>query len=317
MDFPKTPLIFAVNKPPQMTSNDVVYYFKKNLSFEFGKIGHFGTLDPFASGLLLIGIQGAQKINDFIHELHPKTYYAKGFFGEKTISGDYTSEVVESRSIDTLWLNSELSDLEIAIKKKYLGEYWQKPHQISATKFQGKRLYDHAKNGVLIQKDKVKREIFDFRITKFEYPEIEFFVTVSSGTYVRSFFEDISEYLGGVGHLKQLERSAVGDLLLEKATNKDSWPTKNMNYFEISQLAYTVDQVLVLNRIELNSEKSKRFLQGVRFRSDQFEIVHNENKLSTDKYYWVYKHVTGELLGMGQLVSSELHALFTYQNSIL
>ncbi len=311
----KSPLVFAVNKPSLMTSNDVLYYFKKNLNFDFGKIGHFGTLDPFASGLLLIGIQGAQKINEYLHELLPKTYYAKGFFGEKTLSGDPSTGVIESSEIDSIWQKAELIDLEIKIRNKFLGEYWQRPHQISATKFQGKRLYDHAKSGILIQKDKVRREIIELKITRYQYPEVEFSITVSSGTYIRSFFEDVSEFLGGVGHLKELIRTSVGDISLVHSISNSHWPTRNTEYDQILKSAYRIDQVLKLNRIELNSEKSRRFLQGVRFRTDQFEILHNDQKICSNKYFWVYE-VSGDLLGMGQLVSSELHAVFTYQNSL-
>jgi tRNA pseudouridine55 synthase len=316
MQSSKSPLIFAVNKPSLMTSNDVLYYFKKNLNFDFGKIGHFGTLDPFASGLLLIGIQGAQKINEYIHELLPKTYFAKGFFGERTISGDLTSEVIELKDIELNWKNIDHSNLENLLKDKFLGDYWQRPHQISATKFQGKRLYDHAKSGTLIQKEKVLRKIFDLKITKYEYPYVEFFITVSSGTYIRSFFEDVSEFMGGVGHLKDLVRTSVGDISLDKSISKPFWPTRNTDYAEILKISYKIDQTLRLNRIELDAEKARRFLQGVRFRADQVEIVRNDQCICSDKYQWVYD-IDGNLLGLGQMVSSELQALFTYQNSNL
>jgi tRNA pseudouridine55 synthase len=312
----KSPLIFAVNKPSLMTSNDVLYYFKKNLNFDFGKIGHFGTLDPFANGLLLIGIQGAQKINEYIHELHPKTYFARGFFGESTVSGDHTSEVIESKDIDLNWINIDKFNLENCIKDKFLGDYWQKPHQISATKFQGKRLYDHAKSGTLIQKEKVLRKIFNFKITKYEYPYVDFFITVSSGTYIRSFFEDVAEFFGGVGHLKDLTRTSIGDISIEESISKPLWPTKSTEYKEILKITYKIDQILRLNIIELDTEKSRRFLQGVRFRANQVEIVRNDSNICSDKYLWVYG-VGGNLLGMGQMVSSELHALFTFQNSNL
>ena len=159
MDFTKIPLVFNVRKPVGISSFDVVHSFKKNLSFNFGKIGHFGTLDPFADGVLLIGIQGAQKLNDYVHQLLPKTYQARGLFGGKTDSGDLTSPVNFTKEIESSWQTENKDALEAFLSEKFLGEYWQSPHAISATKFEGKRLYKHAMEGRLIEKEKVKREI--------------------------------------------------------------------------------------------------------------------------------------------------------------
>ena len=138
---------------------DVVHHFKKNLNFNFGKIGHFGTLDPFAEGVLLVGIQGAQKLNDYVHELLPKTYKARGVFGGKTTTGDLTSEIILNQDIADNYKFASKEELQNLLGEKFLGEYWQGPHGVSATKFEGKRLYQHALEGRMILKEKVKREI--------------------------------------------------------------------------------------------------------------------------------------------------------------
>lgn len=110
------PLIFNVFKPARMTSYDVIRHFKRNLPNGFGKIGHFGTLDPFASGVLMIGIGGAARLNDFIHEFMPKTYIATGKLGIDTPTGDYTSEI--SQTDDTPYLKEEIARfLDLFLKK--------------------------------------------------------------------------------------------------------------------------------------------------------------------------------------------------------
>ena len=97
MDQKILPKIFNVYKPVGMTSGDVVYKFKKNLTRPFGKIGHFGTLDPFAEGVLLIGVGGSCRLSDYAHEFLPKVYLAKGLLGQKMTTGDIEGDVLDLR----------------------------------------------------------------------------------------------------------------------------------------------------------------------------------------------------------------------------
>lgn len=311
MDYTKIPLVFNVRKPVGVSSFNVVHHFKKNLSFDFGKIGHFGTLDPFAEGVLLIGIQGAQRLNDYVHELLPKTYRAHGVFGGKTQSGDLTSPVTLVKDIDEKWFNEKRDTLEAYLGEKFLGEYWQSPHAVSATKFEGKRLYQHALEGRLIEKEKVKREILSFSITEYKYPHFEFVVTVSSGTYVRSLFEEISTLLGGVGALQSLERIAIGTLRVEDSLNVDLWPIKNMP-FQLETVAISLDKILELDSIYLKLPQTKRYIQGQRFALNEVEKRPNPRAICSENYYWVYNE-DGTLLGFGRPCDGELQAIFNLQ----
>jgi len=314
MDFTKIPLVFNVRKPVGISSFDVVHHFKKNLNFNFGKIGHFGTLDPFAEGVLLIGIQGAQRLNDYVHQLLPKTYRARGVFGGKTESGDLTSPVISKKDINDLWINESVEKLEAYLREKFLGEYWQSPHAVSATKFEGKRLYQHALEGRLIQKEKVKREIYSFSIIEYKYPYFEFVVSVSSGTYVRSLFEEIANLLEGHGALEALERTAIGTLGVEHSLKQESWPLKN-SPFELEGHAIALDQVLLLDHIYLTLAQTKRYLQGQRFPLAEVEKRSNPLEICSKSYYWVYNE-DGTLLGLGRPMGEELHAIFNLQLSI-
>jgi tRNA pseudouridine55 synthase len=314
MDYTKVPLVFNVKKPVGVSSFNVVHHFKKNLNFNFGKIGHFGTLDPFAEGVLLIGIQGAQRLNDYVHQLLPKTYRARGVFGGKTESGDLTSPVLLSKEITAEWINAKKEVIEEYLRKEFLGEYWQSPHAISATKFEGKRLYQHALEGRIIEKEKVKREIYSLSIVEYNYPNLDFVVTVSSGTYVRSLFEEIATMFGGHGALEKLERQAIGNLSVLDSIDQSSWPIKNVD-FNLEGSAIPLDKVLELDSIYLKLAQTKRYLQGQRFPLDEVEKRDNSQVICSENYYWVYNE-DGTLLGFGEPVNGQLQAIFNLQLSI-
>ncbi len=315
MDYRKIPLVFNVYKPVGVSSFNVVYHFKKNLNFDFGKIGHFGTLDPFAEGVLLIGIQGAQKMNDYVHELLPKTYRARGLFGPRTESGDLTKPVLETKDIDSEWQNMSKERVEEFLSKKFLGEYWQRPHMVSATKFEGKRLYLHALAGRRIEKEKVKRQIYTFDVLEFNYPYIDFVVSVSSGTYVRSLFEEMAAGFGGHGALEKLERLAVGALGVENALLKEDWPKKGDESFDLEKKGIPLDQLLYLDEFILNPDQTKRYLQGVRLRLTDIEKRANSQLICSQNYFWVY-HEQGILLGLAKTVGNELHTIFNLPLSV-
>ena len=314
IDYKKIPLVFNVYKPVGISSFNVVYHFKKNLNFDYGKIGHFGTLDPFAEGVLLIGIQGAQRLNDYVHKLSPKTYRASGIFGGRTESGDLTSPILETKDIDESWINKTREEIESFLGETFLGEYWQSPHAISAVKFEGKRLYQHALLGRLIEKEKVKREIYSFKVLEFKYPVLDFEVTVSSGTYVRSLFEEIATLFNGVGALKTLVRTKIGELNISQSIEQANWPSKNTD-FDLEIYGIQLDQVLELDHLYLNMTQTKLYLQGGRIPLLDVERKENSGVICSENYFWIY-HQDGTLLGLGQPVEGLLHAIFNLSLSI-
>jgi tRNA pseudouridine55 synthase len=316
IDYKKIPLVFNVYKPIGPSSFSVVQHFKKNLNYDYGKIGHFGTLDPFAEGVLLIGVQGAQKMNEYIHQLLPKTYRAVGCFGVKTDSGDFETAVIAEKHIEENFQKFSVNELDEKLRSHFLGEYWQAPHKYSASKFEGKRMYDLALKGKEVTKEKVKREILDFKILNYEYPTCEFSVTVSSGTYIRSLFEEISTLLGGYGSLKVLERTAIGENLSTNSIKESDWP-KRSELFDLKRWGTPLDHALRLDSIILPIEQTKTYLRGHRFRLNEVQIVANDHptEIVSDELYWVYSE-NKHLLGLARPVALELHSLFNLKEAI-
>ena len=156
------PIIINLYKPKDMSSQHVVRLFKRKFPKKT-KIGHFGTLDPFATGVLMIGVNGAQRLNEYIHECLPKTYIATGILGLETATGDLTEEPTQRD--DSEYLRTVIKDfskefIETHLRKKFLGVYMQAPHKYSAAKHEGKALHEWARAGVEIKKEKkVKKQL--------------------------------------------------------------------------------------------------------------------------------------------------------------
>lgn len=289
------PYIINAYKPAGMGSLDVVKVFKKHLPKPYGKIGHFGTLDPFAEGVLLIGVGGAMKVNDYLHDWYPKTYEAVGILGVKTPSGDVTCEqrLWEKDDADDSLRFLDLGDLKEKLEKKFTGPYSQVPPYYSATKFEGRKLHEWAREGVLIDKPPVERFIHKIEILDVKFPEITFRVSVSSGTYIRVLFEDMAKELGTIGVLKQLKRTQVAGATIEEALRNDKWPEATNWSWE---LALPVDKLIALDEVVLGEKNTKLFCNGVRLRTEQLDGYSPRN----GQYLWV-KSPAGKVLGMARI----------------
>jgi tRNA pseudouridine55 synthase len=257
------PLIFNVYKPKGISSYDVVRHFKRNLPQGFGKIGHFGTLDPFAEGVLMIGTGGAARLNDFIHEYLPKTYLAMGKLGEETPTGDPTSEIVQKD--ESAYLVKEISQfskdfIDERAKSRFLGEYLQTPHKYSATKFMGKNLHEWAREGVDVKKDAVARTIYKIEVVDYKFPELTLRACVSSGTYIRTLFTELAHDLGTLGHLLTLKRESVGHIHAGEALRENTWPTDRNP--EFMKQGIPVQEVLNFGSLTLNEDEVKIFRNG-------------------------------------------------------
>lgn len=263
---PYPPLIFSVFKPPRMGSLDVVRHFKHHLSGDYGKIGHFGTLDPFASGLLLIGVGGAARLNDFVHAELPKTYLAVGKLGVDTDTGDWEGQILQTDSSPfstTVIAGFSKEFIQERIREKFLGTYWQAPHVYSATKFQGKPLHEWARAGVEIKKEPVKRHVFELEVVRYSYPYLSIRARVSSGTYIRTLFKDIAQELGTLGSLIGLVRESLGHVSVRSSLKKKQWPQKTMLAHDAQALGLSVETVLPFPRLHLPFEREKAFLNGL------------------------------------------------------
>ncbi len=276
------PLVFNIFKPARMTSYDVIRHFKRHLPPGFGKIGHFGTLDPFASGVLMIGIGGAARLNDYIHDLLPKTYLAVGKLGIETPTGDYESEI--SQRDDSIYLKREIASfskefIEERLRSKFLGEYWQAPHKYSASKFMGRNMHEWAREGIEVKKEPVKRFVHDIRVVKYKFPYLSVRVTVSSGTYVRTLFNHMSNELGTIGSLIALVREEIGPANTKNAIKKRDWPVDKT--LPIIEKGMRIDDLLPFDHAVLTEVQVTAFKNGAFMKYDQLKIakrkLQNEN----------------------------------------
>lgn len=209
----KTDGIVLVNKPKEWTSHDVVAKVRNNLKKRFGhniKVGHTGTLDPSAEGLMILVIGKYTKKAEEFSKL-PKKYYAVIKLGAKSSTGDSEGEleVVSERKPDKQEVFSVL--------KSFLGESMQTPPAFSAIKIGGKRAYKLARSGQQVELKQRQITIYDIEEIEYKYPYISFMVSVSSGTYIRSLAEDIGTKLSTGAYLWSLKRTEVGNFNLENA----------------------------------------------------------------------------------------------------
>ncbi|MFH1675768.1 MAG: tRNA pseudouridine(55) synthase TruB [bacterium] len=206
-DEPFAPNGFIVlDKPPGPTSYDCIRFLRRTCRIPSDiKIGHLGTLDPFACGVILIALGKAVKFAEFA--LHrKKAYRARVYLGEETDTLDPTGKVISAASIPPDW-SSRLDE----IKARFTGEIEQMPPVFSAKQVDGKRSYKAARKGESIELKPSKVTVYSLEILSFDENLFDFTCEVSGGTYVRSLARDMAKELGTVGHLVGLERTAVGE----------------------------------------------------------------------------------------------------------
>ena len=205
--------LLLVDKPAGPSSAQVVSQVKKILGAK--KVGHLGTLDPFASGLLLLGINEGTKVADIFLGA-AKSYRGVMVLGVETDSQDGTGNIISVR------VAPAVGDNEInALEKKFTGALQQVPPMFSALKKDGVRLYRLARQGKDVPRESRAINIEKLRLRKLNESELEFDVTCSRGTYVRTLAADMGKYLGCGAHLKSLRRTACGHLTVEQALTMD------------------------------------------------------------------------------------------------
>ena len=214
LDF-QTGEMILIDKELNWTSFDVVSKLrnsiKKKLNIKKIKVGHAGTLDPLATGLLIICTgKMTKRINEF-SGLN-KTYVGKMTIGSTTPS--YDLETKPNVYYPTEHINK---NLVIETAKKFVGKIDQKPPVFSAVKKDGVRLYKLARKGVKVEVEKREIIIHDFLISSINFPEVEFSLTCSKGTYIRSLAHDFGKELGSGAHLSELRRTSIGDYSVDNS----------------------------------------------------------------------------------------------------
>lgn len=211
-DAPEKGAALLVDKPSGPTSFDVVEVVREGTKVQ--KVGHAGTLDPTATGLLILLVaRRATRLQEAFMHL-PKTYEGTVRLGERTPSLDAETEVVER--VDSSHLTSE--DLE-AVRPQFVGTIQQVPPMHSAVKVDGERLYEKARRGETVERPPREVHIDRLEFTEWTPPHLQFRVSCSKGTYVRSLARDVGEALGVGGHLRALRRTTIGPYQVETA-----WP---------------------------------------------------------------------------------------------
>ena len=214
LDFQRGEMIL-IDKELNWTSFDVVSKLrnsiKKKLNIKKIKVGHAGTLDPLATGLLIICTgKMTKRINEFAGL--NKTYIGKITIGSTTPSYDLETKPNVFYPTDHIDEN-----LIIETAKKFVGKIDQKPPVFSAVKKDGVRLYKLARKGVKVEVEKREIIIHDFLISSINFPEVEFSLTCSKGTYIRSLAHDFGKELGSGAHLSELRRTSIGDYTVDKS----------------------------------------------------------------------------------------------------
>lgn len=243
-----------VNKDPGITSSRVVQIVKKK--FQLKKVGHLGTLDPMATGLLIIAINRATKFASLLLQSE-KSYRAEVTLGIQTDTDDAEGEAISSKEVD-------ITELEIKeTLLTFLGASYQLPPDYSALKHKGKPMYKYARNGIKVEKAERKIFIKNIQNILIEIPKVSFDITCSKGTYIRSIARDMGARLGCGAHLSGLIRTSQEKFMLSDACSLD-----DINLEDIISLEKAFED---LDFIKLNEKDSKAFIHG---RSIEIDFDH-------------------------------------------
>jgi tRNA pseudouridine55 synthase len=205
--------VLLVDKPKGLTSHDVVDRIRRH--FGFKKVGHCGTLDPAATGLLVIVLERATKLQDHFMA-DDKTYEGTMLLGVATDSQDADGAVLAEKPVPPLTAD----DVE-QVFTKFRGDLQQVPPMVSALKYKGQPLYKLARKGKTVEREPRAVHIYDLRLLAFDLPRVEFRVTCTKGTYVRTLCADIGDIIGCGAHLAGLRRLRSGKLDVKDARTLD------------------------------------------------------------------------------------------------
>lgn len=292
------PLVLRLHKPAGVSSFDIVRKLKRILPKAVKKIGYFGTLDPFADGLLLVALNQANRLTQFVHQDLTKTYRAVGVLGVETKTQDLTDVILQHD--ETEYFKQVMSKFDLPFYQEQLksfnGKYLQAPPAYSAAKFEGKKLCDWIRHeGIEIKKEEVERSIYNLQCVSLTFPELTFEVESSSGTYIRTLFVDMANKLGTVGSLKTLLRKKIGTVENNDACIVESF-LENTEPFIVS-----LRELLPYPVITFNSQQIVDFIHGKKWTIHHPQVVN-------DTIYWV-ENEEGRLLGLAKQIDLESKVL--------
>ena len=289
-----TPGLVLIDKPTGWTSHDVVAKVRKAVGTK--KVGHAGTLDPLATGLLVLGIESGTKLLTFLVGVD-KTYEATIRLGQQTISDDSESEVIATASPDQI---AKLSDEDIAREiAKLTGVIMQTPSSVSAIKVSGKRAYDLVRAGEEVELKAREVNIYSFEmlsVTRVSgFLDVQVRVECSSGTYIRALARDLGNLLGVGGHITALRRTKVGHFDVSDANS-----IEELSELRLTELATAAKQLFPV--IELTESDVTDLIHGKRI-SAKSEVTGLAAGLS----------MSGRLVAVLESVKTDLKSVVVFQ----
>jgi tRNA pseudouridine55 synthase len=289
-----TPGLVLIDKPTSWTSHDVVAKVRKAVGTK--KVGHAGTLDPLATGLLVLGIESGTKLLTFLVGAD-KTYEATIRLGQQTVSDDSESEVIKSANPDEV---ANISDADISREiAKLTGVIMQTPSSVSAIKVAGKRAYDLIRAGEQVELKAREVSIYSFETLSASrvsgFLDVQVKVECSSGTYIRALARDLGTALGVGGHITALRRTKVGHFDVASANSIDE-----LDELRLTELAAAAKQLFPV--IELADSEVTDLIHGKRI-SGKTEITGLAAGLS----------LSGKLIAVLESVKSDLKSVVVFQ----
>ena len=280
--------IIIINKEKDFTSHDVVSIVKRITK---SKVGHTGTLDPNATGVLPLLVGNATKVSKYLIN-HDKEYEVVLELGKKTTTADIEGEILEEKEVPNEILEKENVENKL---KEFIGIQMQVPPIYSAIKVNGKKLYDYARQGKVVKIEPRKIEIYYINLLNIdiENKQISFKVSCSKGTYIRSLCEDIASRLGTIGFMKELNRIKVGEFLIKDSIKIKELEEKMNNNNDLSNLITIEKLFKEKERIELEEKLLDKYLNGVKL-----------NKNFKDGVYRIY--VDNKFIGLGIIKDNKL-----------
>ena len=268
--------IIIINKSKGCTSHDVVYKVKKLLK---EKVGHTGTLDPNATGVLPLLVGKGTGLSQYLIN-HNKKYVATIKLGEKTDTADVEGKIIEECVVDDSIFDSEKIN---KVLKKMIGKQKQRPPMYSAIKINGKKLYEYARSGKVVDIPEREIEIYDLQLVNFDSINklIMFEVFCSKGTYIRTVCEQFAENLGTAGYMKELNRTMVGEFKIEDSVTIEELEDNISNKKFFDEHFISIEQFFI-NNAKLNLDKTRLnlFLNGVKLDCDIIDTlvrIYDEN----------------------------------------
>lgn len=282
--------LLIVDKEKGYTSRDIVNIIGKK--FNTKKVGHTGTLDPNATGVLPLLIGKATLISKYLIN-HDKRYIATLKLGLKTDTADGEGNIIEQHILDN---NIMSDDIIKGVFNKLIGKQEQIPPVYSAIKVNGRKLYEYARAGEEVNIEPRLIEIYDLKLLSIniEEKEIKFGVSCSKGTYIRSLCEKVAELLGTIGYMKELERVEVGQFNIEKA-------------IDLKVLEENKEDELFLEEKLISIEKIFEEREAINLRDKRLALFLNGVKLSIVKPNSIYRiYNQNKFIGLGTINNNEL-----------